>query len=471
VPPESGSATAVAKPRASFAAPPAALPVGAAEFAAAMDAAEPFETAPDVAIAVSGGCDSMVLALLARDWASALGGRAIALTVDHGLRTDSAAEARLVGKRLRAAGIEQHILRWKGPHPVSGVQEAARQARYALLTEWCRQHAVLHLLLAHQQDDQAETILMRLAHGSGASGLAAMAAVSLHEGVRLLRPLLALPRTRLAATLEIRGVAAVEDPSNSNPRFERVRWRRALGDVADVDRTRSSLAAAASAMGDTRADSDRAVADLLTGAVLRPEGYLLLPTALLSGATAGLAQAALLRCLLAIGGDAHPPRREGLERLLGLLRHADRLPGRTLGGCRVMNWRGHVLICREAAALVPAIPIRAKAPLVWDRRFRLSLEGGRAGGFVVRPLGAAGRATLGADAAARAALLPGPVRATLPALYDRQGLAAVPHLGWRRGPNGATLRLDGWQPRHPLAPAGFRPTGESCFTAFADYLE
>ncbi|MEX0808987.1 MAG: tRNA lysidine(34) synthetase TilS [Dongiaceae bacterium] len=445
--------------------------MGAAEFAAAMEAAAPFETAPDVAIAVSGGCDSMALALLARDWVSARGGRAIALTVDHGLRTDSAAEARLVGKRLRAAGIEQHILRWKGPHPASGVQAAAREARYALLAGWCRQRAVLHLLLAHQRDDQAETLLMRLAHGSGTSGMAAMAAVSLHDGVRLLRPLLALPRARLAATLACAGVDAVDDPSNRNPHFERVRWRRALGAVADADRTRRGLAAAASAMGDARAANDRAVADLLAGASVRPEGYLLLPPDLLAAATPALAQAALLRCLLAIGGDAHPPRREGLERLLDRLRGSDRMPGRTLGGCRVLTWRGHVLICREAAALPPAMPIRPKAALVWDRRFRLRLAAPSGPSCEIGPLGAAGRAKLGAEAADRAALLPGPVRTTLPALYDRRGLAAVPHLGWRRGPKGPTLRLEGWQPRHSLAPAGFRPAGESCFIGLADYLE
>ncbi|MEX1107784.1 MAG: tRNA lysidine(34) synthetase TilS, partial [Dongiaceae bacterium] len=314
MPPASSSATAVARPLATARPPLAALPVGAAEFAAAMAAAAPFETAPVTAVAVSGGCDSMALALLARDWASAQGGRAVALTVDHGLRAESAAEARLIGRRLHAAGIEQHILRWKGPHPSSGVQEAAREARYALLTGWCRQRAVLHLLLAHQQDDQAETILMRLAHGSGASGLAAMAVVSMHDGVRLLRPLLALPRMRLAATLERYAVDAVEDPSNRDPRFERVRWRRALGDVADVNRTRSGLAAAANVMGAARASRDIAIADLLAGVILRPEGYLLLPPRLLAEATPALARAALLRCLLAIGGDAHPPRREGLVR-------------------------------------------------------------------------------------------------------------------------------------------------------------
>jgi tRNA(Ile)-lysidine synthase len=441
-----------------------------------MAAAAPFESAPVLAVAVSGGCDSMALALLADIWARARGGHVVALTVDHGLRPESAAEARLVRRRLQAADLEHRTLRWTGPHPASGIQAAAREARYALLTGWCRRHAVLHLLLAHQRDDQAETLLIRLAHGSGDDGLAAMPAISQRAGVRLLRPLLAVPRARLVATLEKKGVAWVDDPSNADLRFERVRWRRELeidGAVAG-DFLRHALALAARAHGIARASRDGKVAALLGALRPMPEGYLLLPAGLLASATAEAAGAALARCLLTVGGDSHPPQSDALMRLSAEILEPERLRGRTLAGCRIVPWRGNVLICREPAAVPAKSPLGPGKGIVWDRRFAVRLAPGATRICEVRPLGSVGQGRLGPDAAARAARLPGPVRASLPALHDQRGLAAVPHLGWRRGPNGPNLLLVGWQPGHPLAPAAFRPdpgSGESCFTAPADYLE
>lgn len=174
----------------------AAEPVGGPEFARAMAALGPFESAPRLALAVSGGSDSMALALLASAWAEAKGGEATALIVDHGLRRGSAAEAGRVRAWLRARGIGCRILRWRGAKPAANLQAAARAARYALLTGWCRKAGILHLLLAHQQDDQAETLLLRLGRGSGLDGLAAMAPLASGADLRLLRPLLDFPRAR-----------------------------------------------------------------------------------------------------------------------------------------------------------------------------------------------------------------------------------------------------------------------------------
>ena len=135
----------------------------------------PFEPAPRIAVAVSGGPDSLALCLLADRWARARGGAAFGLTVDHGLRLESAAEAAQVRRWLAGRAIARRTLRWKGGHTHSAVQEQARAARLALLTGWCRRAGVLHLLLGHQREDQAETALQRLVRGSGIDGLAAMA--------------------------------------------------------------------------------------------------------------------------------------------------------------------------------------------------------------------------------------------------------------------------------------------------------
>ncbi|MEX2647596.1 MAG: tRNA lysidine(34) synthetase TilS, partial [Alphaproteobacteria bacterium] len=166
-----------------------ARPLGEAEFAGLMEACGPFEHSPLVAVATSGGADSLALALLAHDWAVRRGGRAIGLVVDHALRRESATEAAEVAAWLGAAGIEPVVLRWHGPKPCGGVQAAARGARYALLESWCRDAGVLHLLLGHQRDDQAETVLMRRRRRAG-PGLAGMAPTVETRDVRVTRPLL-----------------------------------------------------------------------------------------------------------------------------------------------------------------------------------------------------------------------------------------------------------------------------------------
>ena len=165
-------------------------PLDAADFARLMAPFEPFEGAPVVAVAVSGGRDSLALALLAQEWAAARGGRIVGLIVDHALRPESAAEAAATASLLGRHGCEAEILRWSEAKPRAGLQEAARAARYRLLREACRRRGILHLLVAHHADDQAETVAMRAARQSGPDGLAGMsAAVELPE-VRLLRPLL-----------------------------------------------------------------------------------------------------------------------------------------------------------------------------------------------------------------------------------------------------------------------------------------
>src|SRR5579859_7234462 len=148
-------------PSASVLAAEAALALTQAEFAAVLSAIGGFEPRPFIAIAVSGGPDSLALTILADRWARERGGSAVALTVDHRLRPESAEEADTVGCWLAARGIAHTALVWDGPKPATGIQEAARAARYRLLAEWCAVEGCLHLLTAHQREDQAETHLIR----------------------------------------------------------------------------------------------------------------------------------------------------------------------------------------------------------------------------------------------------------------------------------------------------------------------
>ncbi len=165
-------------------------PLDDALFGRLMAAVGPFERRPVLAVAVSGGADSLALALLADRWARAAGGHIVALTVDHRLRPESGAEAAQVEAWLGARAIAHRRLDWRDARAGSDLQARARAARYALLQDWCAVAGVLHLLLAHHQDDQAETFLLRLGRGSGVDGLGAMAPVSYARACRLLRPLL-----------------------------------------------------------------------------------------------------------------------------------------------------------------------------------------------------------------------------------------------------------------------------------------
>ncbi|MEZ5823746.1 MAG: tRNA lysidine(34) synthetase TilS [Geminicoccaceae bacterium] len=193
----------------------------------------PFEDVPLLAVAVSGGSDSMALALLADGWCRRRGGRLVSLVVDHGLRPESADEATTVVRLLQESGIEARVLRWEGEKPRTAIQERAREARLELLVQACRHEGALHLLLGHHRQDQEETVAMRLERGSGPLGLAGMSACREMDDVRLLRPLLGFDKAELREWLEARGIRWIEDPSNRDPRYWRARFRAQAMSLTD----------------------------------------------------------------------------------------------------------------------------------------------------------------------------------------------------------------------------------------------
>jgi tRNA(Ile)-lysidine synthase len=425
--------------------------LGAAEFAGLIETLGPFEQRPRVAVAVSGGPDSLCLCLLAAGWAAARGGVVSALIVDHGLRPESAAEARQVAAWLRARRIDHDVLRWTGAKPATGVQAAAREARYRLLGDWCRAAGILHLLLGHHLDDQAETVALRQARRSGAKGLAGMAVIRELAGLRLLRPLLTVPKTRLLATLQSLGQPWLEDPSNLAPSFARGRLRRGAGLDAAV------LARQAAEQARRRAEDDeRTAAWLACNARIDPAGFVLLAGDALGSAPPEIRRRAVQQIVMTVGGHPYPPRQARLARLLEQLR-AGLVKGRTLAGCRILPSRGALLICREPHAIEHEVLLRPGVPLRWDGRFRLELHGTPAG-LMVRALGRTGTRALGV---ARRAL-PAPVRPSLPSLWRRQQLVAVPHLGLvlpsLEGRATITVRFN---PPSALAGAPFHADGSS----------
>jgi len=416
----------------------------------------PFEACPEIAVACSGGADSLTLALLIDAWARARGGTATALIVDHGIRENSLKEAEAVAVNLGERGMTCEILCNKTQVGTSNIQATARKVRYELLQRWCSVNGNLHLAFAHNQEDQAETVLLRLARGSGSDGLAAMAPISETPSVRILRPLLGVPRTRLQATLDHWNVKHIDDPSNRNRKFARVRMRSLSPVLAAEGLTAQRLAGTAARLARTRNSLESEVAvTLARSAIVYPSGYCHLSPQPLCRMSEEIALRALARVLICIGGNGYTPRLERIERLYAWLQDGTPGGGRTLAGCRLLPCTSGLLVCREVSAAKSVVP--AKGNLLWDGRFRLRL-GTRSIGDVKR-LGTEGwRLAVAAIPALRKSTIPSAVMAGLPAIWKDRKLRSVPHLGLlgsKKVLPGRHPHKSVFAPLHPLVPACF----------------
>ncbi|MFQ5534853.1 MAG: tRNA lysidine(34) synthetase TilS [Sphingomonadales bacterium] len=432
-------------------------PIGEGEFAALMDQAGPFGVAPAIAVAVSGGADSMALAVLTDRWLKEFARPArsrdeaaptapiVALTVDHGLRAESRDEAHRVADWLERRGIEHHILTWHGVKPRSGIQAAARQARYRLLGDWCIEHGIGHLALAHHLEDQAETFMLRLGRGSGVDGLAAMARIVDDGPVRLVRPLLAIPKARMRATLRAMGQDWIDDPSNADHSFARVRMRNALPALASEGLTPDRLAATAARMMRARRALEWATRQLLDEcSEIHPSGYARFDSEALMRVPQEISLRALAALLMKVGGAMYRPRLERLERVHDAIRDQKIGRGRTLSGCvirpcprRFARDSGDYLICREPSSVEGARVVRPGSSLRWDGRFQIHLDADAAGedeGMIeVAALRSDGWSEIRKTAAfGHSPGLPSGHVLTVPAFRVDGALIAVPHLGYVR---------------------------------------
>lgn len=346
-----------------------------------------------VAVAVSGGPHSLALALLARDWAAPLGIDLIALIVEHGLRAESAAEAAGVEAMLAGQGIRARILPLglaRGP----ALQARAREARLGALLDACGEAGAPWLLLGHHRMDQAETVLLRAARGSGPFGLAGMPALRPAQEAWLLRPLLDTTPAALERICAAAGLQPVRDPSNDDPRFARIRARLALADPGGEGPRVAALAMAAQGFARRRIAMEQAMLQRLGRMTIGPDGTMWIDRSLLGQDSVAVhLLARLLRC---VGGARHEPSHADVKSLLGAGQG-------TLGGAW---WRADGWLIREPTRVAPPIPATAGA--WWDGRFRLR---------EARPgcqLGAWGGQN--------------PRRAALPALWRDGAVIAVPHL-------------------------------------------
>jgi tRNA(Ile)-lysidine synthase len=317
---------------------------------------KPLSSFQTLAIAVSGGGDSMALLRLAHAHHSKL----VALTVDHGLRKEAVREAKQVERWCRAVGIEHHTLKWKHSGITSGVQAKARTARYDLMTDWCVKHGVTALLTAHTADDQAETVMMRSHRTQSDKSLAAIWPETNWNGVAVLRPLLSATRAELRNYLTSLNQEWIEDPSNSDSRFERVRIRSAAPSLA-LTKTASA------AQRKIRVAQAEAGRWMKRYAATNVSGMITILSASLKSLPGSASDEALLDLIDRAGGTA--PERAKRDALTAWLA-SDESGRRTLGGVLFAKRKNEIIVAREPGRIAAgSVALSPKMPIIWDKRF------------------------------------------------------------------------------------------------------
>ena len=375
---------------------------------------------------MSGGGDSMAMLHLA----VTCGLRPAVVTVNHGLRAEAAAEADQVAQVAASCGLNHTTLLWQGWDHSGNLQDAARKARRSLIAAWARENHITTVALGHTQNDVAETVLMRLARGAGVDGLATMAHHWPEGGILWQRPLLGFTRAELRTWLQGQGKTWVEDPSNDNPRFDRVRARKVLVHLQPLGITPAGLAQVAANLADAREALD-ALADQWAAQSLREEAGTVLINPALWTAPAETQRRVLQRVLLWIAPADYAPRGQQVGHLLTRLAAGQ---AATLAGVRFTHGRGGLRALREVKAAAP----RCAANEIWDGRWQM--VGDMPQGA---ELGALNTAGLAQCPAWRSTGLPRAALLASPAVWVGDRLIAAPLAGFQT----ASIRA---LPLHPL---------------------
>jgi len=377
-----------------------------------------------VAVAVSGGPDSVVLAHMLR-------GRPgfVALCVDHGLRPESADEARYVQQLMADWDIPCEILSWQGEKPTSNVQAQARDARYRLISAYCKAQSLDSVLLAHHRDDQAETLLLRLERGSGVDGLAAMSEVSFRSGLTVLRPMLDITKAEILAYAKTHKIDFVIDPSNKNQQYKRVQMRQMLDQVDDRALLVERLAKTAQNMQDAQEALGFLVGMARGNCVTYPHaGCCHVDMQTLKVFPRVTQHQVLAQLIQYFGRQAYTPRADALQAVLARLERGDFI-SQPLAGAMLVAVDG-LWIGREADAM--PIAVLSSELACYDQHWALA-KAYAGEGLSIGPLREAGWQQLcanGLEGDYRA--LPHVLRHSLPAVFDdAKLLKLLPASSWQ----------------------------------------
>ncbi len=339
-------------------------PVGDTGFVSNLTRCLDGELPTKIGVALSGGGDSTALLVLLARAAQSAGLTIEAITVDHGLRPEAAAEADQAAALCGQLGVGHEIVKWHGWTGAGNLQEAARNGRRALIADWAHRRQITVVALGHTLDDQAETLLMRLARGSGVDGLSAMARSRSEAGIRWIRPLLDTRRADLRAFLQNAAITWSDDPGNEDRRFERIRIRQAMSGLATIGLTIQGLGKTADRLYHARVALEQMTAQSLRlMARATVAGNVEIDRPAFVALNTEMQRRVMAHGLRWVGGNIYRPRLSALD---GVIRATTQGVGATLSGCLIRVKGESIQIGREPASVAS---MKTPVDQLWDGRW------------------------------------------------------------------------------------------------------
>ncbi len=345
-------------------------------------------------IAVSGGSDSLALMYLTAAWAKKASRSLVVLSIDHGLRKESKSECKLVEERAKALNIPHRTVEWSDK-PRGNLQKVAREARHKIIKDWAISQKLSGVLLGHTLDDNVETFILRLIRGSGVDGLAGISPDRFINGVRIFRPLLNFSRNTLQQYLETKGYTWVDDPSNRDRRFDRVKVRQILSELQGLGLSKKRLL--------TTANHMRRAQDFLTRETFRMSercvrqevwGGLSISLEPFLEISKEIQLRILSAGLMWVSGKVYKPRYENMDRLLTSILDREINSSRSLMGVLVREERHNILLIRDFSALSD-VRLHTNSEIQWDGRWQITLNLHNPSGYNIGPIAKKGLMSIG----------------------------------------------------------------------------
>jgi tRNA(Ile)-lysidine synthase len=374
-----------------------------------------FEKPSHVGIAVSGGGDSMALLRLMADWGKDQRVRLSAVTVNHGLRADAAREAEFVAETCESLKIKHTTLNWTGWSGAGNLQDAARRARYGLMADWAKDRDIDTIALGHTADDQAETFFMRLARASGIDGLTGMQRRRQSDGITWVRPLLMQERFELRQYLRDLRQPWIDDPSNDDEGFDRVKARKAMAALTDIGIDAHVVGRVMDHLSQVRSVLDVTTHDHAIDCMTEDNGDLIIDRKRFSQGAPEVNRRLVSHALKWMSSADYGPRGLKLQEFMSAMLRGQHA---TLHGVRLIGDAQTLRLCREFSAVQDKVSVPNG---VWDNRWQITCD--KSEGMIVRALGEDGLQKLGARADGG---LPRESLKSTPAVFSGDDLVSAP---------------------------------------------
>ena len=386
-----------------------------------------------IAVAVSGGADSMALCLLLHDWSKLYSQKIMALVVDHGLRQETRKEIQKIVKWLSTIEVSYEILYWKDKKPSTGIQSAARSARYGLMLQWCHNNNFKTLVTGHHLEDQVETFLLRVEGGSGLDGLSSMSSISDRAGISLVRPLLGVPKIFLREYLNSKRQTWIEDPSNQSLAFRRTAIRGMLTNLKDKGISASRINAVINNLDLIRCHLSSVTQVFFERAVrILPEAFCIVDLSALKSLPKPIMVRVLIKIILVFNNKIYPPRRRSIKHLIENIRSL-KIRNFTLGGCYFVFRGPNLFVCRDPRS-ISTQKVFSGDKFIWDSVFNIVISGPQRENGKLSALGEKGWIEIVQKCPELKNIkIPHPVVVTLPTLFDEFGVIEVPGLRYHCG--------------------------------------